>query len=233
MSVRSALLTRALPADSPLHDLAGRAGYRLLALPFLRTAAVAFDYPRAPDWLFAYSANAVRGFVAQAGAREWAAGRPRLRLGAMGAGTAAAWTAQGFTVDFEGGGTPAEVATQFVRVAAGQRIGFLQAHESRDSIAQLLGPEIAATPVVTYETSPTPPTALPVVDAALLTSPKCARGFLAAYAKTHGTDALHRVRLYAIGGTTAGAVAAEGRLTVTTAREPSIEALVASLTPRE
>ena len=227
--MRAALLTRELPTDSPLPDVAARAGYRLHALPFLRAAARAFGYPRDPDWLFAYSANAVRGFVAQPGARDWARSRPGLRVGAIGAATAAAWAAQGFAVDFEGGGTPAEVAMQFVRLAAGQRIGFLQAAESRDSVAALLGPEIAATPVVTYETTAVAHEGLPHVEVALLTSPRCARAFTAAYAATHGAPALSRVRLHAIGPTTAADLAAAGHPAAATAASPSVEALLATL----
>ena len=229
--MRAALLTRSLPVDSPLYTRAAAAGYHLHALPFLRAATLPFAYPRDPDWLFAYSANAVRGFVAQAGAREWARARRGLRIGAIGAGTAAAWRAQEFAVDFEGGGTPAEVAMQFVRVAAGQRVGFLQAAESRDSVARLLGPEIAATPVVTYETTPVAPGRLPEVDVALLTSPKCAAGFLAAYAKTYGAEALGRVRLHVIGETTAAAVAELGREVAAVAGEASIEGVVGTLGP--
>ena len=147
----------------------------------------------------------------------------------MGEGTAAAWTAHGLTVAFVGRGSPVEVAGQFVGVAAGQRVGFLQAAQSKTSIAQLLGPEIAATEVVTYESIERGDVRTPGVEVALLTSPRSASAFLEVYARAHGGETAAAMDIYSIGPTTAAAVAALGYRNAGVAPQPSVAALVGCL----
>ena len=105
-SLRRAYLTRALPPDSPLFSIARKAGYELRAEATLAIRYRRFAFPDQPDWLFAYSAHAVKGFLQGLGCRTWLAVHPALKIAAMGEGTAAAWRVNGFSVDFTGGGQP-------------------------------------------------------------------------------------------------------------------------------
>ena len=226
--MRRAFLTRGLPADSPYFVIARTAGFELEATAVLDVRYLPFAYPPSPDWLFAYSANAVQGFLQRTGARTWLAAHPRLQIAAMGEGTAAPWRAAGIPPAFVGSGEPSVVARVFAEVAAGARVAFLQAAESRESVATLLGHRLTALPTPTYQSAPRTGFAPEHAEVALLTSPKSAKGFLAAYAKTHGTPAAHALRLYAIGTTTATAVAASG-YEVDVARDVTVRGLIEML----
>lgn len=227
--MRRAYLTRALPPGSPLYDVARAAGYELRAEATLAIRYERFLYPDAPDWLFAYSAHAVHGFFQGIGCRTWLACLPELKFGAIGQGTAAAWRANGVGVDFVGAGNPKAVSEQFAEVAGGQRVTFLQAHESRESIATLLGASVESTAVPTYRSDARTDLAPLTAEVALLTSPKSALAFLGAYAKTHGAEATARLRRYAIGITTATAAGAAGHDVVGVPDEPSIKGLIEML----
>ena len=226
--MRRAFLTRGLPAESPCFGIARAAGFELVARATLAIQYLPFDYPRAPDWLFAYSANAVQGFLQRTGARTWLAAHPTVRLAAMGPGTAETWRRGGREVDFVGGGAPRAVAEAFGAVATGQRVAFLQAEQSRESVAGLLGERVEATPTPTYRSVALAHLDVGPVDVGLLTSPKSAEAFLEAYAKTHGAAAARGLRLYAIGVTTAEAVGARG-YGVGVAAEVSVRGLVEAL----
>lgn len=227
--MRRAYLTRGLPRDSPLFDVARRAGYELRAEATLSIRYERFVYPDAPDWLFAYSAHAVHGFFQGIGCRTWLQCMPAIKFAAIGTGTAEAWRANRIEVDFVGAGSPAAVSTQFEAVAGGQRVAFLQARESRESVATQLGGRITATTVPTYRSEIRPDLRPPRVEVALLTSPKSADAFLRAYAKTHGAEAVAGLLSYAIGVTTATAVGAAGYPVTGVAPEVSVRGLVETL----
>ena len=167
----------------------------------------------------------MQGFLQRTGARTWLSAHPALRIAAMGEGTAAAWRAGGLAPAFIGEGGPVEVARAFGEIAAGQRVAFLQAEESRESVAGLLDVGVSAESVATYRSTPLSKMECPEVEVGLLTSPKSAEAFLSAYAKTYGAAAAQGLRLYAIGVTTAEAVGARG-YRVGVAREVSVRGLV-------
>ncbi len=96
-------LSHDLPPGDPLFELARAARHELVARSCLRYTALDFAFPQNPDWLFAYSANGVRGFLAKAGVHEWLAARPQLRFAAIGAATAGAFRQNQLHVHFEGG----------------------------------------------------------------------------------------------------------------------------------
>ena len=95
-------------------------------------------------------------------------------------------------------------------MAGGQRVGFLQARESRDSVAGVLGPQLDALPMATYESEALTDLQPAGGGGGLVDEPEVGSGFLGAYAKTHGAGTARTLRLYAIGVTTATAVGAAG-----------------------
>ena len=136
-------------------------GNELIAKSLLRFEFVPFVPRFRADWWFFYSPRAVEfaAFLLPNGAK----------VAAMGSGTAAALSPH--KVDFIGEGSPAAVAEQFAAVAAGQRVFFPRARQSRRSVEKILEKRIVAEDAVCYDNQAVPPPSPILADVYVFTSP--------------------------------------------------------------
>lgn len=198
------LLTRELAPDDPHRLRLEAAGHTVLAISMLEFETLPFSIHNEVDWLFAYSRQAVRAVIVAEVLATAFRQNPTLQIAAVGAGTAREWQAAGVNVDFTGDGSPKEVAQQFAEVAAGQRVAFLQAEQSRQSIQTFLLGRVEAETVVCYRAVPAQKSVPKPIDLYMLTSPRNAALALAGIA----TDGNRKI--YCIGGPTAEMVEALG-----------------------
>ena len=191
-------ISRNLAADSPLRAWALEQGRELLGRSLLRFEPVAFTPPADADWWFFYSSRAV--------AFGLAGGDPPAgtRLAAMGAGTAAALRQRGWEPAFTGVGYPEEVARQFGEVAAGRRVFFPRARQSRRSVQAALADRVTVLDAVCYDNVADPPPAPIVAEVYVYTSPLNVAAYLDHWAHAPGA------RVVAIGPSTAGALRERG-----------------------
>jgi uroporphyrinogen-III synthase len=147
-------------------ELMQEAGWSLQAISLLVFRAEPFELPAVPlDWLFFYSRKGVRFFRR---AHQLPSG---CKLAAMGKGTAEEMRTQGWPVDFVGDGDPPRVAEAFGELAAGTRVGFVQARQSRQSVEQLLATRVECIPLVAYDNVPKSEVSVRPADYLVFTSP--------------------------------------------------------------
>ena len=210
-------ITRTPDPAGPLARWATANGHRLTGRSYLRFAPVPFVPPDQADWWFFYSPRAVE-FALLPGPPA-----ARVRLAAMGEGTAAALRAAGHTPAFVGAGTPAEVARRFLTLAAGQRVFFPRARQSRLSVQQRLTDAVTVYDAVCYDNVMTPAPRPVVADVMVFTSPLN----VAAYCDHQPLPA--DVHLLAIGPSTGRALTERG-LAAAWPPQPTEAALVTLLT---
>ena len=153
---------------SPKHALRAQlavAGHRLVTRSMLRFETLEFELPQRTDWLFAYSRNGVESFFAKAKCASMALTKRAHSARGHRAKTAEAWSAAGLAVEFVGTGEPSSTASAFVQIASGDTVTFVQAQESRGSVAALVEHEISIQTLVTYRAA-SAAVDLPVVDLA-------------------------------------------------------------------
>ena len=198
---------------SPLQRWAAAGGHTLIARSFLRFAPVKFIAPVA-DWWFFYSPRAVDYGIAQL--------PDGVRVATMGAGTAASLP-DGITADFVGEGRPEAVAAAFAEVAAGRRVFFPRARQSRRSVQRLVADRLTVLDAVCYDNRAVPATEPIVADVYVFTSPLNVAAYLDHQPLARGA------RVVAIGPSTARAQVPYG-VSGATLEEPSEDALVGWLT---
>ena len=184
----------------------------LIAKSLLRFDFVPFVPRFRADWWFFYSPRAVEfaAFLLPNGTR----------IAAMGLGTTAALAPR--KVDFTGEGSPAAVAEQFAALAAGQRVFFPRARQSRRSVEKMLGKRILAENAVCYDNQAVPPRDPISADVYVFTSPLNVAAYLDHHKLPDGA------RTVALGPSTAGALVQRGREGVVLER-PTEQALVSCL----
>lgn len=171
------------------------------------------------DWLFFYSKKGVKFLLEQFEPPT------ELRLAAMGKATGEALTTAGFPPDFVGSGQPNEVAEAFKPLAQGQRVGFVQARQSRQSVQLILKNVVQSTNWVVYDNQPEEAKArtVPTTDYLLLTSP------LNVIALLGQKDRFVKSRFIVIGSTTAQSLRRTGIVNFRQAEAPSEAALLQCL----
>ncbi len=180
--------------------------------------AVPFGNPPPADWAFFYSQNAARFFVENVSSETLS----KLKLAALGPGTAAVLTALGHPPQFVGDGDPDRTAWYFMGAAKGQTVLFPRASDSRKSVQSCLGEQYTVLDLVVYENTPRTDFELPKFDVLTFTSPLNVQAFFAK--KTWQGE-----HVVAIGNTTAKALADLGIMGVVVAKTPSEEALAAAV----
>jgi uroporphyrinogen-III synthase len=143
-----------------------------LAFSLLEFRALPFSWPRPADWLFFYSRRGAHFFAVNHRPL------PGQQIAAMGPGTASQLNAEGLRVDFTGSGRPEEVAEAFAEEARGQRVLFLQARRSRQSVQRLLQHLLEAQSVVVYDNRPRAHWVDPQAEVLVFTSPLNAETYL-------------------------------------------------------
>ncbi|RME96062.1 MAG: uroporphyrinogen-III synthase [Bacteroidetes bacterium] len=194
-----------------------KAGWSVQAVSLLVFRAEPFDLPPQPlDWLFFYSRKGVR-FWHRAGK----APPEGCRIAAMGQGTAAELERLDWEVDFVGEGHPTAVAKAFGKVAAGQRVAFMQARHSRQSVEKALAEQVEVLPVVVYDNVPKSEFTVRPADYLVFTSPLN----FATYRQHYSI--MPASRYVAIGATTARAFTKAGVPHFRVAGTPSEQGLAA------
>ncbi len=123
---KKVFITRELSPESPLRQLLEPQGFVITGRSLIDFSAMNFVLPPAFDWVFFYSAQGVRFFFE--GLEKSGIALPEnVRLGAIGSGTARLLE----KADFIGDGTSEATAAAFAKLAAGQRVLFPRAENSR------------------------------------------------------------------------------------------------------
>mgnify|MGYP000341587401 CR=1 FL=1 len=192
-------ITRKLNPDGALSRWATQTGNVIIGRSFLRFTAVPFTVPEDVDWWFFYSVRAVEFGIGGIGRAPGG-----VRLAALGAGTATALRKIAGRVDFCGNGDPMQVAADFAGVAAGQRVFFPRARQSRLSVQTALADRLTVLDAVCYDNVAVPVTEPVQADVFIFTSPLNAGAYLGRQPLPEG------VRVLAIGPSTAAALLKRG-----------------------
>jgi len=136
-----------------------------------------FQVPDDYDWLFFYSKKGV-SFFFQANPRL----SSKVKIGSIGKGTAKAVLHYfGKEPDFIGDGIPETCAADFKKIAAGQRVIFIRAEESKKSIQNLLKDELTVMELIVYKNVPKIDFAKTDADILVFTSSLNAETYLKKY----------------------------------------------------
>lgn len=195
-------ITRNLEPDSPLVHWGARNDCAVIGRSLLRFAPVKFWLPKPCDWWFFYSPRAVT-FAAD---KLALLPMPLPKLAAMGPGTARALRQHdyGLTASFVGEKGPELVAKEFGKVAAGKRVFFPHARQSRKTVQTILKDQVKVYDAVCYDNQPVELPDFVYANIYVFTSPLNARTYLSAHPIP--ADA----RIIAIGPSTAQALASFG-----------------------
>lgn len=171
-------ISREVGTDSTFRQQLEALGWEVRGQSLLTLCAVDFRPPPPTDWLFFYSGNGVRFFLAKTPAM-----RHYKRLAVIGPSTAKVLEDAGHTPDFVGTGDPVTTATAFLPLATGQTVVFVGAAQSRQSVQTLLGDAVHSQHWTVYDNQPLEE--FPAQDAAhtlVFTSPLSASSYLSRYA---------------------------------------------------
>jgi len=216
-------ISREIADDSPILAFAQANGYTVFASSLIEFLPVQFGRVPPTDWVFFYSKRAVTFFFRQLQQRGTPLSR-EVSIAVLGDGTAKALKEFGRSPDFSGNGKPEWVAEAFLGVAAGQRVLFPRARQSRQSVQQHLRDKLSVYDLVVYDNQIKADITVPDCDILLLTSPINVK----AWQQNHAFRPEEQT-IVAIGKTTGEALSKLG-VTPRIAPEPSEEGLLSGLT---
>jgi hydroxymethylbilane synthase len=207
------------------------AGYVVVGQTCVALTPIEFEWPeQAPDWVFFASQNAVRFFFEGAAAAKlplWEAQQP-VQWASIGAATAKKLKEYVDQIHFYGDGEPISTSRSFRRVAAGKRVVFPGAVQSRESIQTLLREHIEAVTLRIYNNEAAVDLPARLEDVLVFTSPLN----VWAYFKTEPRTFRRGQEVVAIGAATAQALERSGVMGITIspeANEMSLAETVLSL----
>lgn len=225
----SLFVSRSLAPASPLRLWASQRGYDLRAESLISFTPLPFVMPAdpLPDWVFFYSPKAVEYWYQ--GLDDSALNATSFpKLAALGPGTAAALLDLDLPVDFCGVGDPTRAADNFLSIAAGQRVLFPRALQSRRAVEKLIREHIQAIDLVVYTNEAAPRTDLPAAEIVILTSPLNVKAYFSSAVINP------KATFFTIGATTAAALAdySVQALYPTLPSEAGLVALLQSIPPK-
>lgn len=179
-------ISRDLTPESPFWTL----GMEVFNQSLLCITEVDFEWDGQADWLFFYSANGVKFFLEKNLEIE------SLNIACIGQSTALAAEKGGLKVDFVGDGKPESTAANFSKLVIGQKVVFVGAANSRQSVMGLLPDSVEKKHLVVYDNVPISDFEIPLCDILVFTSPQNARVYFSKYTYQNGQ------KLVAIGKTT-------------------------------
>lgn len=184
-------ISRQLSENSQFHTLLEK-GIELHHESLIDIRSIPFETVPESDWLFFYSKNGIRSFFAK---EAW---RPDRRYAVMGRASEEIFAqCTGHRPDFRGSGTPNETAEKFKAFLSEKaHVLFVQARNSRESVAHQLGPRIEWSSLEVYENTIKSGFDLPECDYLVFTSPLNARAWFDRYS-------YNGQKLFAIGSVTA------------------------------
>ncbi|MFQ5447810.1 MAG: uroporphyrinogen-III synthase [Saprospiraceae bacterium] len=216
-------ISRNLRPDSVFYKTLHTRGIRVHGERLVEFTGVPFDEIPGADWLFFYSKTGVHYFFQHATTLRV----ENYRLAAIGKGTSEYLARICRPADFAGDGDPVSTATAFLQLAKGQKVLFIRAEDSRQSIRRLLGQHISPLDLVVYKNQPRTSFNLPHSDCLVFTSPLNAQAYFSKYPFRKNQ------KVVAIGRTTAVALEALGVKNPVIAGAPSEEALAKAVLNRQ
>lgn len=215
MNQKALFISRPLATDSPFYSIFPLDGpVRIYAESLLEFCAIPFDHIPPTDWIFFYSPNGVRFFFEQVKQQHLTISNS-VRWAVLGDGTSKALREFGKAPDFAGNGLPDQVAPAFGVLAAGMRVLFPQASESRQSIQKFLGSAVETISMPVYQNQIRIDFQLPVTQLLIFTSPLNVQAFYTKYPERTSIPAL------AIGQSTRQALEALEFRKIYTVEKPS------------
>lgn len=207
-------ISRTLPQDSIFRKLLTINGIRIHDQTLIKFEPVPIAQLPEASWLFFYSKTGVHFFFRQIPSHKV----EHYSMAALGPGTAAALSRYAH-VHFVGDGDPIQTAVKFLELARGQKVAFIRAADSQQSIRKLLDGKITPIDLVAYKNTPLTDVDIPTSEVLVFTSPLNARAYFAKN-KKYGFQ-----KVIAIGNTTAGALKELGVEDVLIADTPTEESL--------
>ena len=210
-------LSRKLKPASPFHQLRSEEGWSLEAQSLLQFTPVIVEEVPVADWLFFYSAMGVEMFLQQK--QPW----PGQKLACLGSGAVRSLEKYGFLPDFTGNGDPSATAIEFRKIIQQESVVFVQARQSRASVAKILGAEVVHQSLVVYDNQPLTDFELVPADYLIFTSSLNFKAYVQRYTLQPSQ------RIIGIGSTTAVTFSAANVKEYRIAHQPSEAALLACL----
>jgi|GEM_PF-24916 len=167
------------------------------------------------DWIFFYSKNGVKFFLETAKKNQLLKHKLAVKWAVMGEGTAKALLAYKIQPDFIGNGQPKATAQAFGKIAAGQKVLFPRAKNSKKSIQRLLTQQIDQVDLVVYENEIKSNLSIPFCEILTFTSPLNAQAYFQKYPINP------KQKVIAIGKTTYKALKKLGLKHIILANQPS------------
>lgn len=213
-------ISRLLKKNSQFQKLINGSGIESVGQSLIHFSPTPFtDIPKV-DWVFFYSKNGVRFFLNQVQQTlKFQKQISSVKWAVMGKGTANSLIKYGYQPDFIGSGHPNATASQFGKLAAGQKVLFIQAKTSKKSVQQLLQEKLTVYDLVVYNNQIKADFHIPPCEYLVFTSPLNAE----AYYKKYGID--NRQKVIAIGNTTAKALVKLGVQKIGIADKPTEKAM--------
>lgn len=212
-------ISRQLAENSVFLKTLQQAGIAVIGQSLVEIASLPVGPLPETDWIFFYSSNGVNSFFEQISLQKRPI--PAVKWGALGAGTAKTLSAH-VPVHFIGTGVPATTAEAFEKCAKNQRVLFLGAEKSVNSVGLALKDAIVGMNLAVYSNFPL--ALVPQFNSAVLvfTSPLNAK----TYFNLH--PLLGHQQVVAIGQSTENQLLALGISRLITVAEPSEPALAAA-----
>lgn len=207
-------ISRTLSEDSIFRKLLTMNGIKVCDQNLIHFEPVLVEELPEASWLFFYSKTGVHFFFRQFTSNKI----ENYRIAALGPGTAAELSKYTY-VHFVGDGDPIQTAVGFLDLARGQKVVFVRAADSRQSIRQLLEGKIIPIDLVVYRNMPLTDVELPTCEVLVFTSSLNARAYFSKN-KKFGFQ-----KIIAIGNTTAATLKELGIQEVIVAEWPAEEKL--------
>lgn len=212
-------ITRQLKLDSIFKTQLQALGHQVFGESLIEFNAVDVDALKGEEWLFFYSKRGVYYLLES----HKPSTLSNYNLATIGEGTAA-YLAENYELkaNFIGSGDPQHTATDFLKVAKGQRVGFIRARQSKMSVQQLLESELIIHDYVVYDNKIRQNLDLPETQIVIFTSPMNAEAYY------HASGFPSQNYYIAIGKTTAKKLKNLGLYGFELASEPSESGLLKS-----
>ncbi|MEO1435103.1 MAG: uroporphyrinogen-III synthase [Bacteroidota bacterium] len=211
----SVFISRDLSANSVFRSILEAEGFAIEAWSYLDFKPLAFEFDDPGDWLFFYSPRGVQYFFEQEAPASLAS-----KLAVMGNGTLNALLHMGLQADFIGKGQPSDIVKRFMGVLEnGEKIDFIQAKHSQNSIALLLPEGIEKNNRIVYHNFKKPDLPKPQSTILVFTSPLNFEAYWE-QAQQSPSDACQKKYL-AIGPTTQAAMRIQLEMPVSFPKYPS------------
>ncbi|MFK7949520.1 MAG: uroporphyrinogen-III synthase [Saprospiraceae bacterium] len=200
-----------------------KVGFAVFGESLIEFSVIDFDLNLEADWLFFYSKNGVRFFFNQLNDRALDIIKNK-KIGTIGNGTAKLLKQQyQIEPNFIGTGEPLQTSKAFAQKAAGQKVIFPRAKQSKKSIQTQLSKVIQVIDLIVYENRPKSNINVPESDCLVFTSPMNARVYFENY------DLKSNQKVVAIGQTTGNELLKIGIKNIVIAKSPNERGLVESV----